>query len=112
MSASEKKIYKVKFDVERTYTVEVNFEAPDQETADQMACDMRDNPDELLDELIRNNDSYDVGEADTWAEPQEHDYTPVIDRKVASWCETWEEQQAEDEDEDEEEEDEEEAASE
>jgi hypothetical protein len=103
MSASEKKNYTVKFYVERTYEVEFDFRAPDQETANQMAHDMANSCDEFPNEMIGKGDDYSVGEIEVgFVEETETNYACVQSVKVAEWCETWEEEQAEDEDEDEE----------
>jgi hypothetical protein len=104
MSASEKKNFTFKFYVERTYEVEFIVPATDQETADQMAKDMADGCDEFPNEMIGKDDCYSVGEIELGfvREADTSCYTHGPSRKVAEWCEIWEEEQKdEDEDEDE-----------
>ena len=106
MSASEKKNYTVKFYVERTYEVEFDFRAPDQETANQMARDMRDDHgcDGFLHDMIDdNNDPFEDGDVEMDGDPEETEtrFACIQNRQVAAWCEMWEEDQKEDEDEEE-----------
>lgn len=107
MSASEKKNYRVKFYVDRTYEVEFDFHAPDQETANQMVEDMANDSfcDDFLHDLIDDmKDNYQNGDIEKDSDPEETEtsYTCMQSRRVADWCGVWEEQQAEDAAEDEE----------
>jgi len=105
MSASEKKNYRVKFYVTRIHEVEFDFEARDQETADQMALDMATDChcDGFLHDMIDDNGSCEDGDVEQDGDPTETEtsYTCMQSRRVADWCETWEEDQKEDEDEEE-----------
>jgi transcriptional regulator of met regulon len=98
MSASEKKNYRVKFYVARIYEVEFDFEARDQETADQMAHDMAHDIhcDDFLHHMI-DDSCYEDGDIEQDGNPKETEtsYTCMQSRRVADWCETWEEGQEE-----------------
>ena len=104
MSASEKKNDTVKFYVERTYEVEFDFRAPDQETADQMAKDMADDfhCDGFLHDMIDDN-QYEDGDIEQDGDPEETEtgFACIQSRRVARWCEAWEEDQKDEDDEEE-----------
>ena len=101
MSASDlRPVFRMTFDVPRTYHVQVVFAAKDADTAAEMASAMAEDSDFLHQLVNEVTDNYTDDDCDTWDDLTPTDYAVTPCRQVADWCEDWEEDQKEDEEED------------